>query len=154
MCAAASARAITSRPRASSPSFAQCPCVLTRVGTKFSSIFRTSRDVHMVPTISKLCVCKSTLTVAFDASISRTAFIPKRSFHPSSNYSCPCKNNNLNKHTLIHAHYSEHKHMHLLTYLRLPRVHSNTSALTYSLFLSIPYTTHRTSHFNTHIFIV
>jgi len=72
-----------------SPSFVPCPCVLMRAGTRSSSTCPTSRDAPTVPTISRLCVSRSTPTAESEEFTSPIAFTPRTNCHLSSSSSCP-----------------------------------------------------------------
>merc|ERR1719240_830799 len=79
------------RFRASSRSFARCPCAWTRAGTRSSSTSPTSLAALTAPTTLRRCVCRSTPTAASAASTSRTACTRRRSCRPSSSSSCPSR---------------------------------------------------------------
>lgn len=72
-----------------SPSCAQCPCVSMKAGTKFNSTSLISLVALTVPTISRLCVYRCTLTAESDASTSPTDFTQRRSFRQNSSSICP-----------------------------------------------------------------
>merc|ERR1711957_338465 len=79
------------RFRASSRSFAPCPCALTRAGTRSSSTSPTSLGVRTAPTTLRRCACRSTPIAASGGYTFRTACTPKRSSRPSSSSSCPSR---------------------------------------------------------------
>lgn len=84
----------TSPQPESSPSSAPCPCVLTKAGIKYSSIFRTS---HAGPTEAitlRLLELPFMLIAVFVESISLIDCTQKKNFHLSSNCSCLFKSSN------------------------------------------------------------
>ncbi len=65
-CDAASAPQIISPPRASSPSFARCPCDWMKAGIRSNLTFPTSHVVPMAQITSRPCGCKSTPIAVFE----------------------------------------------------------------------------------------
>ena len=78
---------IRSRQPASSLSFAPCPCVLMKGGTKSSSTSQISPAAPMGRTTSKHFECKFTRTVESGVSTSQTVSTLRRSSLQSSNFS-------------------------------------------------------------------
>lgn len=89
MCEDVSGPATISQRLAWSHSYAQCRCVWTKDGTKFSSICPISRDGRTAPIMWKLCGCKFMPIAEYDAYTFRIDCTRKMSCHPNSNYFCP-----------------------------------------------------------------